>query len=149
MEFSLKEIDLCADWKDKYTISLQIRSRKYIYVWTFVWYYSHTRPTLAAFVSRISAIELIFPLDLTRWKWNSLQKNWSANAMVHITFIYTTMLVDAMSIVFVYQQGLSFKKTPIVSHYVEDCIFTRKKTKIKVIRNFLHKHTMISASIKE
>ena len=144
----MNEIDLCADWKDKYQISLQNRARKYIYVWTFVWYYSHTRP-MAAFVSRVYAIRLIFPLDLTRWKWNSLQKNWSANAMVHITFIYTTMLVDAMSIVFVYQQGLSFKKTPIVSHYVEDCIFARKKSKIKVIRPLLHKHTMISSSIKE
>ena len=30
--------------------------------------------------------------------------------MVHITFIYRTMLVDVMSIVFVYQQSLLFKK---------------------------------------
>ena len=72
----MNEIDLCADWKDKYQISLQNRARKYIYV-------EHLydiililgRWTLAAFVSRIHAIELIFPLDLTGWKRNLLQKN--------------------------------------------------------------------------
>ena len=70
--------------------------------------------------------------------------------MVHITFIYRTMLVDVMSIVFVYQQNVFFKKkTPIVSHYIEDCILVRKKTKIKVIRHLLHKHTIISSTIKE
>ena len=44
-------------------------------------------------------------------KMKILQKdNTSANAMVHITFIYKTMLVDVMIIVFVYQQCLLFKK---------------------------------------
>ena len=69
----MNEIDLCADWKDKYQISLQNRARKYIYV-------EHLYDIIlilgrCAFVSRIYAIELIFPLDLTGWKQNPLQKN--------------------------------------------------------------------------
>ena len=106
----MNEIDLCADWKDKYQISLQNRARKYIYVEYLYEIILILDLMLAAFVSRIYAIELIFPLDLTGWKRNPLQKKSSANAMVHITFIYRTMLVDVMSIVFVYQQSLLFKK---------------------------------------
>ena len=41
---------------------------------------------------------------------SSAKKKLRANAMVHITFIYRTMLVDVMSIVFVYQQNVFFKK---------------------------------------
>ena len=52
-----------------------------------------------------------FPLRFDSMKMKILQKdNTSANAMVHITFIYKTMLVDVMIIVFVYQQCLLFKK---------------------------------------
>ena len=138
----MNEIDLCADWKDKYKISLQNRARKYIYVWTFVWYYSHTRP--------MYAIRLIFSLDLTRWKWNPLQKKieGKCNGAYHFYLQNNACWRDehcvCLSAKCVFQ-----KKTPIVSHYIEDCILVRKKTKIKVIRHLLHKHTIISSSIKE
>ena len=61
----MNEIDLCADWKDKYKISLQNRARKYIYVWTFVWYYSHTRPK-AHFLPRFDSMKMK----------SSAKKNW-------------------------------------------------------------------------
>ena len=65
----MNEIDLCADWKDKYQISLQNRARKYIYVeylYDIILILDRCISImLAAFVSRIYAIELIFPLDLT------------------------------------------------------------------------------------
>ena len=65
----MNEIDLCADWKDKYQISLENRARKYIYVehlYDIFLKLFGISIILAAFVSRIYAIELIFPLDLTR-----------------------------------------------------------------------------------
>ena len=63
----MNEIDLCADWKDKYQISLQNRARKYTYVeylYDIILILDRCI-MLAAFVSKIYAIEFIFPLDLT------------------------------------------------------------------------------------
>ena len=146
----MNEIDLCADWKDKYQISLQNRARKYIYV-------EHLydiililgRWTLAAFVSRIYAIELIFPLDLTGWKRNLLQKN-RVQMQWCISLLFTEQcLLTWWALCLSISKVCYSKKIPIVSHYIEDCILAWKKTKIKVIRPLLHKHTMISSSIKE
>ena len=112
MEFSLNEIDLCADWKDKYKISLQNRARKYIYVEHLYDIILITRYQYN--VSRFCVQDLCnrahFPFRFDWMKTKSSAKKSSANAMVHITFIYRTMLVDVMSIVFVYQQSLLFKK---------------------------------------
>ena len=149
----MNEIDLCADWKDKYQISLQNRARKYIYVdmlniCMILFSYS-TDVMLAAFVSRIYAIELIFPLDLTGWKRNLLQKN-RVQMQWCISLLFTEQcLLTWWALCLSISKVCYSKKIPIVSHYIEDCILTRKKYKIKVIRPLLHKHTMISSSIKE
>ena len=149
MEFSLNEIDLCADWKDKYQISLQNRARKYIYV-EYLYEIILILDLLAAFVSRIYAIELIFPLDLTGWKQNPLQKNRvQMQWCISLLFTEQCLLTWWALCLSISKMCFSKKKTPIVSHYIEDCILTRKKYKIKVIRPLLHKHTMISSSIKE
>ena len=143
----MNEIDLCADWKDKYQISLQNRARKYIYV-------EHLYDIIlilgrCAFVSRIYAIELIFPLDLTGWKRNLLQKN-RVQMQWCISLLFTEQcLLTWWALCLSISKVCYSKKIPIVSHYIEDCILTRKKYKIKVIRPLLHKHTMISSSIKE
>ena len=148
MEFSLNEIDLCADWKDKYQISLQNRARKYIYV-EYLYDIILILDLLAAFVSRIYAIELIFPLDLTGWKRNLLQKN-RVQMQWCISLLFTEQcLLTWWALCLSISKVCYSKKIPIVSHYIEDCILTRKKYKIKVIRPLLHKHTMISSSIKE
>lgn len=149
----MNEIDLCADWKDKYQISLQNRARKYIYVeylYDIILILDRCISImLAAFVSRIYAIELIFPLDLTGWKQNPLQKN-RVQMQWCISLLFTEQcLLTWWALCLSISKVCYSKKIPIVSHYVEDCILARKKSKIKVIRPLLHKHTMISSSIKE
>ena len=145
----MNEIDLCADWKDKYQISLQNRARKYIYVE----YLYDIILILDRCVSRFCVQDLCnrahFPFRFDWMKTKSSAKKSSANAMVHITFFTEQCLLTWWALCLSISKVCYSKKIPIVSHYIEDCILAWKKTKIKVIRPLLHKHTMISSSIKE
>ena len=84
----MNEIDLCADWKDKYQISLQNRARKYIYVEHLYDIILITRYQYN--VSRFCVQDLCnrahFPFRFDWMKTKSSAKKSSANAMVHITF---------------------------------------------------------------
>ena len=147
----MNEIDLCADWKDKYQISLQNRARKYIYV---EYLYDIILITRYQYnVSRFCVQDLCnrahFPLRLDWMKTKSSAKKSSANAMVHITFIYRTMLVDVMSIVFVYQQSLLFKKNSNSIALYWRLHFGLEKDQNKSYSSFAAQAYYISSSIKE